>query len=150
MSAKRVFGFLLMRPAWSSRNLTSLALVALFFGVYVAAGGKVSSVPKVKQGSSFGTMSTDEDKITGDVESVTREEESAADVAARRSEQRRGVLSLGTEEDLSLKPRRIEERPLHKSEESARAAEAPSAANQPADDLSDIEARLNIRSKGGK
>lgn len=52
---KRVLGFLLMKPAMSSRNLTSLGLVAMFFAVYVLAGGTVSPVPKVAVNQSFGT-----------------------------------------------------------------------------------------------
>lgn len=49
-------GLLLVRPAISSRNLTSLALVVLFFGVYIASGGKIDYVPDVEPGSSFGSV----------------------------------------------------------------------------------------------
>ena len=57
MNGKKVLGFLLLKPAFNSRNLTSLALVALFFGVYVASGGKVTSVPKLKAGAGgFGSV----------------------------------------------------------------------------------------------
>ena len=41
----------MLKPAVSSRNMVSLALVAMFFGVYVASGGTVTSVPNL-QGSS--------------------------------------------------------------------------------------------------
>ena len=54
---KRILGFLMLRPAISSRNLTSLVLVGLFFGVYVAAGGKVEGIPAVQtDGGGFGTV----------------------------------------------------------------------------------------------
>ncbi len=66
MDGKRVANFLLLRPAFSSRNLTSLALVALFFGVYVAAGGKVSSIPKLQTGNSFGGISIPDGAPTSD------------------------------------------------------------------------------------
>ncbi len=56
MKAKKVLDFLILRPAFSSRNLTSILLVALFFGVYVLAGGKVT-MPNVKQGQNFGSIS---------------------------------------------------------------------------------------------
>ena len=59
MNTKKVLSFLLLKPAFTSRNLTSIALVALFFGVYVAAGGKVSALPKVKQGVGFGAASVE-------------------------------------------------------------------------------------------
>ena len=54
---KRILGFLMLRPAISSRNLTSLVLVGLFFGVYVAAGGKVEGIPAVQSNTGgFGTV----------------------------------------------------------------------------------------------
>jgi hypothetical protein len=56
MKGKKVLEFILLKPAFSSRNLTSLLLVAIFFAVYVLAGGKVE-VPDVKQGSNFGSVS---------------------------------------------------------------------------------------------
>lgn len=50
----------MLRPAISSRNLTSLMLVGLFFGVYVAAGGKVEGIPAVQSNSGgFGTVEKD-------------------------------------------------------------------------------------------
>ena len=57
MGSNRLLSFLLMRPAFSSRNLTSLALVAFFIGVYVAAGGKVTTIPPdMKPGAGFGSV----------------------------------------------------------------------------------------------
>lgn len=53
---KRILGFLLLKPAISSRNLTSLGLVAIFFGVYVAAGGKIQGLPVIEDGSGFGAI----------------------------------------------------------------------------------------------
>lgn len=56
MNAKKVVSFLLLRPAFTGRNVTSLGLVAVFFAVYVAAGGKVTTVPKMNAGASFGSV----------------------------------------------------------------------------------------------
>ena len=54
---KRILSFLLLKPAISSRNLTSLGLVGIFFGVYVAAGGKIEGLPAVQEGASgFGAL----------------------------------------------------------------------------------------------
>ncbi len=54
---KRILGFLLLKPAISSRNLTSLGLVGIFFGVYVAAGGKLEGLPAVQtEGGGFGAV----------------------------------------------------------------------------------------------
>jgi hypothetical protein len=55
--SKRILSFLLLKPAISSRNLTSLGLVGIFFGVYVAAGGKIEGLPAVQEGASgFGAV----------------------------------------------------------------------------------------------
>jgi hypothetical protein len=56
MKGKKILEFVLLKPAFSSRNLTSLLLVAIFFAVYVLAGGKVE-IPDVRQGSNFGGVS---------------------------------------------------------------------------------------------
>ncbi len=57
MDGKKILNILLMRSAFSTRNLTSLALVALFMCVYVAAGGKITTVPpNIKAGASFGDL----------------------------------------------------------------------------------------------
>ena len=57
MNAKKVIGFLLMRPAFTQRNLTSIILVAAFFGVYVMMGGKVTTeLPKRSQNGGFGQI----------------------------------------------------------------------------------------------
>lgn len=40
--ARKVADFLLVRPAFSQRNMTTLLLVAMFVGVYTLAGGKVT------------------------------------------------------------------------------------------------------------
>lgn len=47
MSAKKVLSFLVCRSAFTQRNVTSIMLVFVFFGVYVAAGGKITtSLPR--------------------------------------------------------------------------------------------------------
>ncbi len=57
MNAKKVIGFLLMRPALTQRNVTSILLVAVFFGVYVLMGGKVTTdLPKMQKNGGFGGL----------------------------------------------------------------------------------------------
>lgn len=51
---KKVLGFLFLKGAMTSRNLTSLGLVALFFGVYVASGGKIAALPNLEASGNFG------------------------------------------------------------------------------------------------
>lgn len=154
MNGKKVFSFLVLKPAWSTRNLTSLALVALFFGVYVAAGGKITAVPKVKQGSGFGTINDN----SGSLDSAASDQHTAAQddepidldngkTIARPAE--RKPLSL-EEENFSLKPKRVEERPIVKSQSADPAPAVANKTGEPADDLSDIEARLNINRKGSQ
>lgn len=53
---KRVLDFLLLRPAFTGRNLFSIFLVMLFVGVYIASGGRVHSLPKIKPGAQFGAV----------------------------------------------------------------------------------------------
>ena len=49
MNAKKVVGFLLCQSAFTRRNISSMALVAIFFAVYLLAGGKVSTtLPQLK------------------------------------------------------------------------------------------------------
>ena len=55
---KKVLGFLVLKDAVSSKNLTSIALVALFFGVYIASGGRIAPLPKVERGPGFGDVRT--------------------------------------------------------------------------------------------
>lgn len=155
MNGKKVLGFLVMKPAWSTRNITSLALVALFFGVYVAAGGKITAVPKVKQGTGFGTLGTEATTLpadTAEVDAAAAKDPVDLDAltsSARTRLEEKKPLSL-QEEEFSLKPKRIDERPLNKKP--AGDVNAPVAKNtgEPVDDLSDIEARLNIGRKGTK
>lgn len=56
MRAKKIINFLILRPAFTSRNMSSLGLVALFFALYILAGGKVTWIPDIKAGQGFGTV----------------------------------------------------------------------------------------------
>ncbi|MCB0358084.1 MAG: hypothetical protein KDD44_00555 [Bdellovibrionales bacterium] len=58
MKARQVVDFLLLRPAFNARNVTSIGLVGLFFAVYVLAGGKISAVPKIQSPDQFGGISS--------------------------------------------------------------------------------------------
>ncbi len=53
---RNVKDVLLLKPAITSRNLVTVILVAMMFGVYVASGGAVTTVPHVKPGEGFGTV----------------------------------------------------------------------------------------------
>ena len=56
MGMKKVVDFLIFRPAFTQRNITSLGLVGIMFGVYAMCGGKVTWAPKLQRGSSFGSV----------------------------------------------------------------------------------------------
>jgi hypothetical protein len=58
MSAKKIANFLFLRPAMTSRNLTSIGLVIFFMVVYALCGGKITAVPKVAISQGFGGVST--------------------------------------------------------------------------------------------
>ncbi len=48
--AKSVLGFLFMSSAFTQRNVTSVLLVMVFFGVYIAAGGKITTtLPRLEK-----------------------------------------------------------------------------------------------------
>lgn len=58
MKGRKVVDFIVLRSAFSQRNVTSLLLVGVFFAVYVMSGGKVTtSLPQIKDTNSFGGAS---------------------------------------------------------------------------------------------
>lgn len=63
MNAKRVVNFLILRSAFTQRNMTSLLLVGIFFAVYVLSGGKVTvtKLPNIKAGESFGSVTASDE-----------------------------------------------------------------------------------------
>ena len=62
MNAKKVINFLVLRSAFTQRNVTSLGLVGIFFVVYLLSGGKVSltSMPNIPRSDSFGGVALDQ------------------------------------------------------------------------------------------
>ena len=60
MNAKKVVGTLLLKPAFTQRNITSVLLVAAFFGVYILMGGTISTeLPANRANGGFGGSSSD-------------------------------------------------------------------------------------------
>jgi len=53
---KKFFEVLFFRSAFTTKNIGSILIVLALFGVYILAGGKVVLVPKIEQGSSFGSL----------------------------------------------------------------------------------------------
>lgn len=147
MRYSKIFNFLLFGSAMSSRNLTSLALVAIFFAVYVAAGGKISSIPKVKRGDGFGSVETADtftDAITEVTElgsdEVTEDDEVSDDLID--DERATNLKSADTYENSlrTAKPSYGKNRG-QESEDSMYEQEDLS----PEDSLADIERRLKLR-----
>ena len=60
MNVKKTIQFLFLKPAFTSRNVTSILLVGVFFGVYIVSGGSVRSIPKVTPGDGFGIVQAKE------------------------------------------------------------------------------------------
>ena len=90
MDKKKVISFLLLRPAFTMRNLTSIGLVAIFFAIYVLAGGKVSLMPAVPRGQGFGSLEKENPAAMRSVDpartpeaAVKEERYSGADAAPR-------------------------------------------------------------------
>ena len=117
MAAKRLLNFLLLKPAFSARNLTSLALVGVFFGVYYLAGGNVRAVPKLDSGATFGSIKTQEDTAP-----VARQSEDSAIFEALREDTRKdaGTKVPNTlenkDDELSDLEQRLNRLPARRSE----------------------------------
>lgn len=176
MNAKRIVGFLLMRPAFTQRNLTSIGLVAVFFFVYVLMGGKVTTeLPKAPKEGVFGSGGVDafiqsgkkkeESKNSGsslDAEGLLGSRpttEAAEDILGiRQSEEReaRRRASLGTtfftEEERKAQDKPLDKEGLVTGVEVKRNRidwnkRREARESKGRDMLSDIEERLNV---GGK
>lgn len=67
MNAKKVVNFLVLRSAFTQRNVTSLGLVGIFFVVYLISGGKVTlnSLPPIQRSDSFGGVVVENPPSTG-------------------------------------------------------------------------------------
>ena len=88
---KQALGFVFLKGAVNSRNLTSIGLVALFFGIYVASGGKVAALPNIQSGGGFGT--TQGTSVNIQQEAKTQEQQSQKLFAAEEK-------VVNTQEDL--------------------------------------------------
>ena len=73
MKTRKVVEFLLLKPAFTSRNISSVLLVGVFFAIYVMAGGKVTWVPKVNaRGGAFGSVGQEGRALPGSPADSTR------------------------------------------------------------------------------
>lgn len=98
MNPKKIIGFLLLRPFFTSRNLTSLALVAFFIGVYVLCGGKITAVPTSEITSFGGLSGAAVDGKAIDDSLAEQEAESKETVAQNPAEKKRGLFGNLTED----------------------------------------------------
>lgn len=74
---KKILAVVFFKGAFSNRNLSSLLLVAVFFGIYIAAGGKIAPMPNLERGDGFGEIKKDlplNVKIDQDLKSEIEEE----------------------------------------------------------------------------
>ncbi len=131
MDKRRLRDFLLLKPAVSSRNLTSLLLVAIFFGVYVAAGGKVSTIPEVAPGEGFGTVTSDR---AAEVEAYEEEE-----VEVKRPVRKKVTKTKKRTAKKSKVSRKRVIEPVEEIDDAVEEVEENSE-----DDLSSIEKRLKL------
>ncbi len=67
MNTKKVLNFLILRSAFTKSNFATVALVAMFFGLYMAFGGKVAPLPKLDEGGNFGSINI-KDEQTKNIE----------------------------------------------------------------------------------
>jgi len=143
---KAITDILLLKPAVSTRNLTSLLLVLAFFGVYVAAGGKIEAVPKPPRGTGFGTIDRGADSkavVEPNKEKASTTRDLAAE-APRGGRTRDSVRQVESEQDSSRNLERYEREDVteEQSDEEFSVDEETEG-----DELSDIERRLNLLSR---
>ncbi len=84
MNGKKIADFVLLKPVFTGRNLTSLILVAIFFGVYIASGGRVRSIPKVSPGETFGAAELSTSKRSNS-KSISEQQPQTDNSVGRRS-----------------------------------------------------------------
>lgn len=90
MNAKKIAGFLLMRPAFTQRNLTSIVLVGVFIGSYFLMGGKITtSIPAPDKRNPFGSVKSSGVKSPGTKQTTSQKSvvpSETNDIAANGSE----------------------------------------------------------------
>jgi hypothetical protein len=163
MNAKKLVGFLLLRPAFTQRNFTSIFLVCVFAAVYIMMGGKVTTGPaSVKNLDGFGGVSLKDQQSSQESESEveegssnSRDKKLEAVLGAKPSSERvaRGRANLGwnkfSEEEQEAKEAPLDKEGLIQGSqlESSRRQEAmfKYSEKKPGDSLSSIEERLNIK-----
>ncbi len=163
MSAKKVAGFLLCRSAFTQRNATSILLVALFFAVYVMAGGKVTTkLPSMPSGAAGGFGGI------GSGDALAAKQQAQAAMPELTQDESKDVLGIKKSADRKKRQEAINKRGrLFTPEEIKSAEQEPvdedglvegadftnrreqwrleRAEKKPSDSLSAIEERLKIR-----
>ncbi len=162
MNAKKVVGFLVCKDAFTQRNISSVLLVAVFFGVYVFAGGKVTtSIPELRGAAGLGATDlpgrarlpnpAEADKIPTPEESKAILGLSDSKERAERENRQTNRYKLFTEEDA----KELESDPIDPKGLIKGAQFGPSRREQlkiekqekkQTDQLSEIEERLKKRS----
>lgn len=151
MNGKRVLNFLLLRPAMTTRNLTSLGLVAFFFAVFYLSGGRIAAVPRITPGATFGGIAQTEQipslELRGD---VLKEKPPAPEVKQEaRQENRRGLMSGVKENGLigSIKKSfdSTDAQKNHPAEDTSK-----KSSENVDGDLADLKARLNRLGSTGR
>lgn len=175
MNAKKIAGFLMMRPAFTQRNLTSVGLVALFFFAYILMGGKITTdLPEVSKDGAFGSGGVDavfgtKDTTKNSDERATASEKTTPSEVTKsnprdilginqsKEREERGRAALGTRFFSEDEQKAFEDEPLDKDglvsgvEIKRRKIDwnkkREERMMQKRDNLSDIEERLNIRKR---
>lgn len=107
MNAKKIVGFLLCRPAFTQRNMTSLLLVGLFVGAYILAGGKISTkLPSMQSMSHLNSL-----EEMGDGKAAEGPENVSKSQAQMPSEeQSKTILGIKPTEDLAAREKALNSR----------------------------------------
>lgn len=103
-NVKRVAGFVFCRNAFTQRNVTSIGLVAMFFLVYVLAGGKITTqLPNISDSAGLAPRGPqNEQEVLEQIEKggpVAAESAPEAAIPDLTEQESKAVLGLTTTQD---------------------------------------------------
>lgn len=128
MEGKKFFEYLFLKPAFTSRNLSSLFLVGAFFGIYILAGGKIEAIPNVKAGAGFGTVESSRNSVPN-VSPLGAEGNTSAEAAKLENPRGESVGAHQARREVKKVP-------------NLRVEDSEGKLSEPEDKLSELEQRL--------
>ncbi len=171
MKFKTFKDILLLKPAITSRNLVTLGLVLLFFGICMASGMKITGVPDVKPGTGFGGIERKNNSVVSPRDVAGEDSIGSDQIEVAPTNRPSSLLTPRERLEASIRESARERNPI-RAGESQPAAQAEPQIEQPvrqgvdapvveevreelegvdenavSDELSEIEKRLNLKNR---